>query len=300
MTAADNNIKTPKTPKTPYAPKAGVIGWPVAHSRSPLIHGHWLDTLGVDGSYEKLAVSSDDFEKKLRALSAQGFVGANVTVPHKQSAFEMADEADKMATRLRAANTLVFKNDKIYASNTDGYGFMASLKQSAPETDFSRPALVLGAGGAARAIIAALADAGVPMLYVANRSADKIKQLAPLISETNCNLVPVLWAVRTAPLKDVGLLVNATSLGMAGQPVLDVQLDGISPQTVVADIVYAPLETKLLRTVRAHGCVGVDGLGMLLHQAVLGFEAWFGHRPKVTEELRRLIVQDLQADKEVL
>lgn len=294
--------------------KSGVLGWPVAHSRSPLIHGHWLQTHGIDGSYEKLAVAPEDFAAFVRAMPARGFVGCNVTVPHKTAAFELADSADALATRLGAANTLVFSDGKITAYNTDGYGFLANIEASLREAgeNTSRkidrkldwqnhPVLVLGAGGAARAIIAALADAGVPELRVANRSADKVPPLAALCAagSPSPTFTPVDWAAREDALAGCRLVVNTTSLGMTGQPPLDLSLDGLGTlnddiPALVADIVYAPLQTTLLQRAARAGHIVCDGLGMLLHQAVPGFEMWFGTRPQVTPALRDMVIADLE------
>lgn len=273
-------------------PKAFVVGHPVAHSRSPLIHGAWLARYGIAGAYERVDVPPERFEAFLRDLRDGRFVGGNVTVPHKEAAFRGADEATATARRLGAANTLWLEGDRLMADNTDAYGFAAHLAQTLGE-DWATPsgaALVLGAGGAARAVVAALLDDGVETVAVANRTlarAETLRSLAP------GRVKPVAWAEAEARLNHVGLLVNTTSLGMNGQPPLKLALAGLPPHAAVADIVYVPLETPLLAAARARGLRAVDGLGMLLHQAVPGFARWFGVTPQVTPELRALVVADL-------
>lgn len=267
-------------------PLAGVIGSAVGHSRSPVLHGTWLREYGVAGYYVPLHVEGDDLERVLRAMPVMGFVGANVTIPHKEAALVLADEVSDAAARIGAANTLTFRNGRIHADNTDGYGFTANLKQMASDwRPDAGPALVLGAGGAARAIVVALQDAGVPEIRVSNRTRARAEDLAAEFGVT-----VVDWDARGQGMGDLGLLVNTTALGMAGQDALDMPVDGLPRSALVTDIVYTPLETALLRDARAHGCAVVDGLGMLLHQAVPGFERWFGHRPEVTEALRRAVL----------
>lgn len=293
MTSGDS----PNRGNTPV--KAGILGWPVTHSRSPLIHEYWLKMHGIEGSYEKLPASAEDFEKVVKGLVDAGYAGANVTVPHKEAAFALADFADARATQLRAANLLVFKGDAIHAANTDGYGFLQSLGGGSDDTGYDKnwstnPVAVLGAGGASRAIIGALVDAGVPELRISNRTLEKIDTLRLLCEGTPTNMLAVPWDDREAMLEGCGLLVNTTSLGMSGQPPLDISLDHLPDFAAVVDIVYAPLETPLLRAAALKGLRTVDGLGMLLHQAVPSFAAWFGVRPEVTPELRGLIVTDLE------
>jgi shikimate dehydrogenase len=276
-------------PLTGKARVAGVIGWPVAHSRSPRLHGHWLQRYGIDGAYVPLAVPPDRIETAIRALPALGFAGANVTVPHKEAALRLADEADSLARRIGAANTLVVKPDgTIAASNTDAFGFLENLRDRAAGFQAAAgPAVVLGAGGAARAVIVALADAGAPEIRIVNRTrarAEELGSLAPRLARA------VAWDRRHAALADAALLVNTTTLGMQGQPPLDLDLRQLPPRALVNDIVYTPLETPLLRAAAARGNPVVDGLGMLLHQARPGFQAWFGREPAVTEELRRIVL----------
>ncbi|MDA8637498.1 shikimate dehydrogenase [Rhodospirillales bacterium] len=271
---------------------AGVIGWPIAHSLSPRLHGFWLDHHGVDGAYIPMPVSPDHIEMAIAGLSKLGLRGANVTVPHKIAAFNAADELSPAARAIGAVNTLVCRDDgSIFGDNTDGYGFLANLKAGAPDWDpSSAPALVLGAGGAARGVIWSLIDAGVPRVMITNRTAEKAQVIA---DDMDGAITVIPWDDRSDTVVDAGLIVNTTSLGMTGKPALDVNLDHASPSTLVTDIVYAPLETPLLKDAAAHGCQVVDGLGMLLHQAVPGFEAWFGIRPEVTPELRAHVLAGL-------
>lgn len=279
--------------------KAGILGWPVTHSRSPLIHGYWLKRHGLEGSYEKLPASPEDFQGVVGGLLEAGYAGANVTAPHKEAAFALADVVDTSASRLSAANLLVFKEGDIHAANTDGYGFLQSLREGAENINIeknwsSNPAALLGAGGASRAIIAALVDAGVPELRISNRTMEKIETLAFLCEGTPTKITAVPWSDRAAMMEGCGLLVNTTSLGMSGQPALDVSLDKLPDFAAVVDIVYAPLETPLLKAAAQKGLRTVDGLGMLLHQAVPSFAAWFGVTPEVTSELRQLVINNLK------
>lgn len=276
---------------------AGVIGWPVAHSLSPRLHGYWLRHYGIDGAYIPLPVSPENVVQAVRALPALGFRGANVTVPHKEAAFRAVDRADGVAERLRAVNTIVVAPDgSLEGRNTDGYGFLENLKQAdtgwRPE---SGPATVIGAGGAARAIIAALLDAGVPALRLVNRTVKRANQLvADLGGGVGDRISLMAWEDRKAALEDATLVVNTTSLGMVGNPALSLSLESLPETAVVTDIVYNPLETPLLAAARARGNPAVDGLGMLLHQARPSFAAWFGQDPEVTEDLRRVVLEGLR------
>jgi shikimate dehydrogenase len=262
---------------------AGVIGWPVAQSRSPRLHGAWLARHGVDGAYVPLAVAPARFAEAVRGLVACGFRGANVTIPHKEAAFALCDEVAASARRAGAVNTLVFEGGRVLGSNTDGHGFLEALREQAPGFDLrSGTAVLLGAGGAARAVGAALLDAGCPRLVLVNRSRGRAEALAAALGG------PVAVA-DAPPLADAVLLVNTTSLGMAGQPPLTIDLAPLPAAAVVADIVYVPLETPLLAAARARGLAAVDGLGMLLHQARPGFAAWFGVAPEVDAALRALV-----------
>jgi len=274
---------------------AGVMGWPVGHSRSPRLHGFWLQAYAIDGAYVPLAVPPERFEQAMHALPALGFRGANVTVPHKAAALRLADTADEHARRIGAANTLVVGDDgSLRASNTDGYGFLQNLKQRAPGWTAERPVLVLGAGGAARAVVVALLETGVSQVRLANRTGARANELADdLAGDLGGAILPVAWDRRAKAADGCGLVVNTTTLGMTGQPALDMPLDGLEPGAAVYDLVYAPLETPLLAAAKAHGLVAVDGLGMLLHQARPGFKAWFGRDPDVTDELYRFVAEGL-------
>ena len=269
----------------PKIPLAGVIGCPIAHSKSPKIHGHWLKTLGIQGAYIPMEVEPANLKEVVSTLPKMGFVGANVTLPHKEAIMEIADFVTDRAALIGAVNTLIFRADgKIQGDNTDGYGFLENLKTGAPDwAPQAGPAAVLGAGGAARAVIASLLDAGVPEIMLSNRTRVRADRLKSVFG----NRVTVYdWVQAGNMLDHAALVVNTTSLGMIGKPELRVPLDGLSPDTVVTDLVYAPLKTKLLETAEELGCVTVDGLGMLLHQAVPGFERWFGTRPEVDRAAR--------------
>lgn len=269
---------------------AGVLGWPVGHSRSPRLHGFWLERLGIDGAYVPLAVAPRHFAQAVAALPHMGFKGANVTVPHKEEALTLVDELDPLAERIGAVNTLVVRDDgTIEGRNTDAFGFLENLQQGAPcWQPQAGPAVVLGAGGAARAVCAALVDSGVPEIRVVNRSAARAQQLAEVIGG---NVRIETWDTAAAALDGAALLVNTTTLGMTGQPRLELDLAALPVNAVVNDIVYAPVMTELLTAAEARGNPIVDGIGMLLWQAVPGFEAWFGVRPEVTAELRAFVLQ---------
>lgn len=270
-------------------PLAGVIGSPIAHSKSPRLHRHWLAKYGIAGDYVPLHVEKDDLREVLRALPKMGFVGANVTIPHKVAVLDIADQVSDRATLIGAANTLIFHEDgKIIADNTDGYGFLANLKQGAPNwrPDLG-PAAVLGAGGAARAVIVTLLDAGVPEILLANRTRTKADILR---SEFGSRVRVFEWVQAGNMIEAATTVVNTTSLGMVGSPELRVPLDGLQPRTVVTDLVYNPLRTHLLDEAEKAGCTVVDGLGMLLHQGVPGFERWFGVRSEVDQATRDAVL----------
>lgn len=266
-------------------PLAGVIGSPIAHSRSPRLHRYWLTTHGIEGHYIPMDVAHDDLEQVLRTLPKAGFVGVNITIPHKEAVMAIADQITDRATLIGAANTLIFRPDgKIHADNTDGFGFMENLRNGAPDWDpKAGPAVVLGAGGAARAVVAALSDAGVPDIYISNRTRIRAERLK---EDFGTRLRVIDWVQAGNILEEARLVVNTTSLGMIGKPELRVPLDGLRRGTVVTDLVYTPLRTHLLQTAEAAGCIAVDGLGMLLYQAVPGFERWFGVRPTVDNATR--------------
>jgi shikimate dehydrogenase len=279
----------PNPALTGKARLAGVMGWPVGHSRSPRLHGYWLAEHGIDGAYVPLPVAPEHFERAFRALAVLGFRGANVTLPHKEAALALADSATPEAQRIGAANTLVIDDrGRIEARNTDAYGFLESLKEGAPGWRAQRrPAVVIGAGGASRALLVALADAGLPEIRLLNRTAARAETLAASLQGP----IRIMgWGDRGKALDGAGLLVNATTQGMEGQPALDLPLERLPPDAVVNDIVYVPLETPLLAAARQRGNPVVDGLGMLLHQARPGFAAWFGVEPKVTPGLRSYVL----------
>jgi len=266
-------------------PLAGVIGSPVAHSRSPRVHRHWLNTNGIAGFYIPMDVAHDDLAKVIRTLPKMGFVGVNITIPYKEAVLAIADKITDRATLIGAANTLIFSKDgNIHADNTDGYGFFENLRNGAPDWNpKAAPAVVLGAGGAARAVVASLQGAGVPEILLTNRTrvrAEKLKE------DFGQRVRVVDWVQAGNIMENAGLVVNTTSLGMVGKPEMRVPLDGLQKGTVVTDLVYTPLKTHLLHVAEQAGCVTVDGLGMLLHQAVPGFERWFGVRPEVDTATR--------------
>lgn len=277
--------------------RAFVVGHPIKHSRSPLIHGYWLEKYGIAGSYERIDVEPVNFGDFLRGFHQQGFVGGNVTIPHKEAAFARVERRSERAERLKAVNTLWIEDGELWGDNTDVIGFMANLDQSLGkgwERDVET-ALVLGAGGAARGIVAGLQERSFQRIVIANRTIAKAQELArDLEPYSAVKLEPVAWDDLDRALAATQLIVNTTSLGMAGQPPLVLDLANAPRQAVVADIVYVPLTTPLLAAAERHGLRTVDGLGMLLHQAVPGFGRWFGIRPDVTPELRALIIADLQ------
>ena len=266
---------------------AGIMGWPIGHSRSPRLHGYWLRKYGVNGVYLPLVASPEGIEAAFRGLPGLGFRGVNVTIPHKLSALAACDHIDDVAARIGAVNTIIIGEDgALSGTNTDAFGFLANLRQESDWRGVEGPAVVLGAGGAARAVCVALLDAGVPEVRIANRTDSRAQALA---DEFGLTAFP--WADRAAALDGAALVVNATSLGMTGQPTLDLLLDALPIDALVHDIVYAPLETELLTQARARGNPIVDGLGMLLHQARPGFEAWFGVSPDVTPALRNFVLE---------
>jgi shikimate dehydrogenase len=273
--------------------RAFVVGYPIAHSRSPLIHSFWLKQAGIAGSYERIAVEPASFPDFARSLKVQGFVGGNVTVPHKETAFRIAAVDDPVARDLHAVNTLWLEGDTLKGANTDVAGFLANLDQEAPGWDGRLDhAVVLGAGGAARAVLYGLLQRGAEEILLANRTIERAQALALHFGP---RVKALAWDKARQALAGADLLVNTTSLGMKGQPPLDLDLGNLPRMALVTDIVYVPLETPLLAKARALGLRTVDGLGMLLHQAVPGFERWFGVRPVVSAELRALILADIEA-----
>jgi len=270
-----------------HARVAGIIGWPVGHSRSPRLHGYWLEKHRIDGAYVPLPIPPEHFADAVRGLMYAGFAGANVTIPHKLAAFEVCDTVDETARRAGAVNRLTFRDNKIIGSNTDGGGFLANLRAHGVNPK-AGPALLLGAGGGARAIAAALLAEGVPVT-IANRTASHVEQFVRELPGPT--IIP--WDHRDAAVADHALVINATSLGMEGKEPLTLDLSRARPGTAIADIVYVPLETPLLRDAKARGLTPVEGLGMLLHQAVSAFSGWFGVEPVVDDDLRRFVAADL-------
>lgn len=271
-------------------PLAAVIGHPVAHSKSPNVHGYWLRKYGLKGHYIPMDIEPDKLADLLPRLADLGFVGANVTIPHKEKVMEIADLITDRATLIGAANTLIFRKDgRIHADNTDGYGFIENIRQAVPNWNpRTGPAVVFGAGGASRAVLATLLDVGVPQILLTNRTRIRAEKL----KEDFGNRIQVVeWVQAGNVLEDADLVVNTTSLGMTGKPEMRVPLDGLKPGAVVNDLVYSPLKTRLLATAEESGCRVVDGLGMLLHQAVPGFERWFGKRPVVDDAVRAAVLR---------
>jgi shikimate dehydrogenase len=271
---------------------ACLIGWPAAHSRSPLIHHYWLRTLGIEGGYNIEAVPPEGFAEFLLHLSTHGFVGANVTIPHKERALALSTP-DPRARAVGAANTLWYEDGKLRSTNTDIEGFINNLDACAPGWDAAEDALVLGAGGSARAVVFGLIERGIKRVHLANRTIARARALA---DQFGAGVHPVAWDAIDDLLPRAGLLVNTTSLGMHGQPLLELDAGRLPPHAVVTDLVYVPLQTPLLAAAQVQRLRTADGLGMLLHQAVRGFELWFGRRPEVTPELRALVEADLTKD----
>ncbi len=270
----------------PRIPLVAVIGHPVAHSRSPALHSYWLKRYGLKGHYIPVDIPPVELRELIHTLPRLGFVGANVTIPHKEAMLQIADVVTDRAALIGAANTLIFRKDgKIHADNTDGSGFIANLRQHAPQwAPSSGPAVVLGAGGAARAVIAALIEVGVPEIHIANRTRARADALR---SDFGAKLHVHEWVQAAALMENAATVINTTSLGMTGKPDFRVPLDRLNPHAVCNDLVYTPLKTQFLIEAEARGCTVVDGLGMLLHQAAPGFERWFGVRPEVDEAARK-------------
>lgn len=275
---------------TERIPLAGVVGTPIAHSRSPQLHRHWLKTFGLRGHYIPMDISHGDLAQVIRTLPKMGFVGINVTVPHKEAVMAIADLITDRATLIGAANTLIFRKDgKIHADNTDGYGFIENLRTGAPDwSPKDGPAAILGAGGAARAVVASLADAGVPEILLSNRTRVRAEKLK---DDFGKRVRVIDWVQAGNMIDNAALVVNTTTLGMAGKPEMRVPLDGLKANMVVTDLVYTPLRTPLLQEAEQAGCTTVDGLGMLIYQAVPAFERWFGQRPVVDDDTRAAILR---------
>ena len=271
--------------------RACVIGWPIEHSRSPAIHGYWLNRYGIDGSYTKEAVQPGRLEGFLRLLATNGYRGCNVTIPYKEEALHLVDEADATASAIGAANTLWLEDGRLYATNTDAYGYMTYLAARVPGWQRrDAPVVILGAGGAARALVHGFLESGVGEIRLMNRTRDR----ADAVARDFGRRVKVKdWSERSAASRDAAVLVNTTAVGLKGDGSLGIDFTGFHPECVVSDIVYVPLETALIRDARRNGLRTVDGLGMLLHQAVPGFEKWFGVRPEVTPELYERIASGI-------
>lgn len=275
--------------------RAFVCGHPIAHSRSPLIHGYWLKKLGLSGSYERIDVAPGDFADFLGSTGRNGFSGGNVTLPHKEAAFRIVEKRDRDAEAIGAVNTVWFNADGILCGgNTDAYGFAANLDDIAPQWTEGRKAVVLGAGGAARAVIHALKERGYSDIRLVNRSLPRARELAAMSGQ---GVSAHRWAAAAGLFGDADLLVNTSSLGMDGAPGVEIGLDPLPRHAVVADVVYVPLETALLKAAKARGLATAEGIGMLIHQAVPGFERWFGRRPIVDETLRQYVVADVEIPK---
>lgn len=270
-------------------PLAGVIGSPVAHSKSPALHAHWLQRYGLQGHYIPMDIAHNDLSEAVRLLPRLGFVGVNVTIPHKELMLSLADLVTDRAALIGAANTLIFRADgKIHADNTDGYGFIENLRQNAPHWNPRQgPAAVIGAGGAARAVIASLIEAGAPEIRITNRTRTRADALR---SDFGNKVTVFEWVQAGNILEDAATVVNTTSLGMVGKPEFRVPLDALAPDAVCNDLVYTPLRTGFLERAAEMGCTTVDGLGMLLHQAAPAFERFFGVRPEVDEEVRQVVL----------
>jgi shikimate dehydrogenase len=275
--------------------RACVVGWPVRHSRSPLIHGYWLRLYGIPGSYTAEAVRPEDLDGFLRRLGDRGFSGCNVTLPHKEAAFALALERDASAVAVGAVNTLWLDAGRLCAANTDTYGFMTHLARTVPDwASMDRPVAIFGAGGTARAIVHGFLEAGIEEIRLFNRTRERGERLARAFGNRQGCIKVLDWAAGGSAAADSCVVVNTTSLGMNGVGSLELDLARFDDRTVVADTVYVPLETALLRSARLHGLRTVDGLGMLLHQAAPGFKKWFGVRPEITDELRALVAADIE------
>ncbi|PCI55417.1 MAG: shikimate dehydrogenase [Alphaproteobacteria bacterium] len=268
--------------------KTAVIGHPISHSKSPLIHRYWLEKHGLSGSYNAIDVPVDNLKQGVADIIKDGFSGFNVTIPHKISIMDICDEIDDLATAIGAVNTVTIKNGKLYGTNTDGFGFVENIKRSAADFDFKEgKAVVLGAGGAANAVIYALLQEGVPEIFIANRTKEKAQKLTAFNPE---KIKAIDWALRNDVLEHANLIINTTSLGMAGHPPLDISLRAAPAHVLVTDIIYAPLITDLLKQAKISKLRTVTGIGMLLHQARPGFKLWNGVLPEVTEELEQLVL----------
>lgn len=276
--------------------KAAVLGFPVKHSLSPILHSYWLKTYSIEGEYGRLEVKPEELKNILPGLKEQGYVGCNLTLPHKELAVNIVNQVSEKARSIGAVNTVLVREDgSLFGENTDAFGFIENIVQNAPGFDFTKgAAVVLGAGGAARAVLWGLIEKNVPAIILLNRSRDKAEVLKDVFSGKGTQIIVEDWGKKSDVLEKANLLVNTTSLGMSGQPELDISLEKLPKKALVTDIVYAPLETKLLAAAKARGNKTVDGLGMLLYQAVEGFSMWFGVKPEVTPQLRQVVEDQLQ------
>jgi len=274
--------------------KACVIGWPIAHSRSPIIHNYWLARHGIDGLYEKREVKPEELGAFLGSLEAQGYAGCNVTIPHKETARAFVPNLDGIVTRIGSLNTIHVRNGQLHATSTDGEGFWLNLQSTVPDFEpRGARAIILGAGGSAKAVVDRLVRVGFGEVWLLNRTVARAQELAAGYGQQVKVLTPDRFGDES---KTAALLVNTTSQGMKGQPPLEVDLSALPATAVVADLIYVPLETDLIKNAKARGLKAVGGLGMLLHQATLGFELWFGVKPEVTPELYRLVARDVDPD----
>jgi len=261
--------------------KAGVIGHPISHSKSPLIHNYWIKQHGLNGSYEAIDIAPENLKSEIARLANEGYAGFNATIPHKETLFEICDETDALAQKCRAVNTAVLKDGKIYGYNTDPFGYLANLEAHCSDFDYTgKTALIIGAGGAARAIAAGLIEKGIAKTLITNRTRERAENLVDDLGTGNV----------IDSIEPCDLLINTTALGMTGHPPLDIDLSPLSQDTIISDIVYAPLETDLLKAAKQRGNPTVTGIGMLLHQARPSFEKWFGVMPEVDAELERLVL----------
>lgn len=285
-------------PQSSAQPKACIIGYPAKHSRSPLLHGFWLREYGMAGQYDIAEISPDNLDNFIKGLADNGYVGANVTVPHKEVVYRLVDELTDTARALGAVNTLWFENGKLRGDNTDVEGFLANLDAGAPGWDnHTKTAMVLGAGGAARAIVYGLLKRKIHRIIIVNRTMERAQALAEHFGRSfpGQEIKPVSWADLSTHLPTCDLVVNTTSLGMKGQPSLEIDLSGLPQSALVTDAVYVPLVTPILAAAKAQGLRTVGGLGMLLYQAVPGFEHWFGRRPEVSARLQAMVEADIKA-----
>ena len=274
--------------------KTCVIGYPISHSRSPLIHNYWLRQHGLDGLYEKREVKPEDLRYFLENLSVEGYVGCNVTIPHKEAALAIVPHLDELVKRTGSLNTIYFEAETLHATSTDGEGFYQNLTANSPDIDLTeKTAIILGAGGSARAIVDRLLRAGIGEVKILNRTRARAEELADIFGG---KIIPIDADRFADESKVAALLINTTSLGLKGQPELEIDLSQLPSHAIVADLVYVPLKTRFLERAEARGLRTVGGLGMLLHQAVVGFEKWYGLKPQVTDELYRLVARDIDPD----